>query len=167
MLLEFLKKFNITSSNRKFSSPDKQLIIRRCFEYCFVRCKGQWGTYNPKKGTDALPHDYETNPISLYTSDEVPFMGVLYNEEEDYRERSLYSELLQKYISADVRETLGISFLEFMNVTNLEASMMIKVCETHKQRRIDIQNEQVKEMENMQKRAADESGLTDKDLKGD
>lgn len=162
-----MKKFNITSNNRKFSSPDKQLIIRRCFEYCLVRSKGQWGSFNPKKSNEGLPHDYDTNPNSLYSPDEIPFMGVLYNEEEDYRDRSLYMESLQKYISADIRETLGISFLEFMNVSNLEASMMIKVCETHKQRKIDLQNEQVREMENMQKKATEESNVSFRDFKGD
>lgn len=157
MLLEFMSKFKITSENRKFSSPEKQLIIKRCFEYCLVRSKGQWGSFNTKKKTQVLPHDYETNPNSLYTEDERPFMGVLYNEEEDYRDRSMYTELLEKYISADIRETLGISFLEFINVTHHEASMMIKACEAHKQRKIEIQNEQVKEMENLQKKAAEEN----------
>lgn len=106
-----------------------------------------------------MPHDFDSNPLSLYSADERPFMGVLYNEEEDYRDRSQYMELLEKYISADIRETLGISFLEFLQVSNLEASMMIKVCENHKQRKIEIQNEQVKEMENMQKKAAEENNL--------
>lgn len=133
--MDYLSRFKI---NKKLSSPEKQLIIRRCFEMTNLRTKGVWN-----KKDDSLPVN-DIDLSSLYSSEEIPFMGVLYHEEEDYRDRSRFRDMLDTYIKADIKDTLNISFSDYIRYTPLEASILIRACETHKENKLEIQMEQDK-----------------------